>query len=43
MAGTLDALLDKQHPGQNVLISPELANQVDPELLERLKSLGYLD
>jgi arylsulfatase A-like enzyme len=42
MARTLDELLQQRHPGQNVLISPDVANDVDPELIERLKSLGYL-
>ena len=42
LATALDTLLERQHPGKNVRISPAAVNQVDPELRERLRSLGYL-
>jgi len=43
LAATLDELVEATHPGKNVQISPELADEVDAELLERLRSLGYVD
>ena len=42
MAGLFEQMLIESHPGRNESISPDLANVADPELIERLKSLGYL-
>jgi len=38
---TLDQLLEN-HPGRSRFINPDAAVDMDPELVERLKSLGYL-
>jgi hypothetical protein len=43
MVRTLDAMLLQHHPGIDRSVSPEKANELDPELVERLRSLGYLD
>jgi len=42
LLAVLDRLLHEQHPGWNSPISPDVSNEVDPELIERLRSLGYL-
>jgi arylsulfatase A-like enzyme len=43
MVAEFDRMLLERHPSVNMLVSPELTGEVDPLLLERLKSLGYLD
>jgi arylsulfatase A-like enzyme len=43
MVAELDRMLLQRHPAVNMLVSPELTGESDPLLLERLKSLGYLD
>ncbi len=42
MAELLDRMLHDQHPGWDRFISPDLSNEADPEVVERLRSLGYL-
>lgn len=42
MVRLLDQMLAERWLGYDVTISPELANEADPALLERLRSLGYL-
>ena len=38
---SLDQVLEN-HPGRSRFINPDAAIDMDPELVERLKSLGYL-
>jgi hypothetical protein len=42
MSRLLDQMLAERYLGHDVTIAPELANEADPALLDRLKSLGYL-
>lgn len=42
MVRLFDRMLEQRHPGHDVQVSPDLTNEADPQLIERLKSLGYL-
>jgi hypothetical protein len=43
LARTLDAMLLERHPAIDRSVSPRSVNELDPDLVERLRSLGYLD